>query len=71
MKPSIHSEFAPLQKVIIHTPGTEHQQLIPWEGDHVLMGNYPYAYQELQKDHGDLKQFLISEIGEENVWEIA
>ncbi|MEO0582651.1 MAG: arginine deiminase family protein [Bacteroidota bacterium] len=71
MKPSIHSEFAPLQKVIIHTPGTEHQQLIPWEGDHVLMGNYPYAYQELQKDHGDLKQFLTAEIGEENVWEIA
>ncbi|MEM7368807.1 MAG: arginine deiminase family protein [Bacteroidota bacterium] len=71
MKPRIFSEYAPLQKVLVHTPGPEHNQLIPWEGDHVLMGPNPRVYQELQRDHKDLKDFLVSEIGQENVLELS
>ena len=70
MKPIINSEYAPLKKVLVHTPGAEHQQLIPWEGDHILMGPNPRVYKELQKDHQDLKQFISNEIGEENVLEV-
>lgn len=71
MKPRIFSEYAPLKQVLVHTPGKEHQQLIPWEGDHPLMGPYPRVYQELQKDHQDLKNFLSEEIGPENVLELS
>jgi len=71
MKPRIFSEYAPLKQVLIHTPGKEHQQLIPWEGDHPLMGPYPRVYAELQKDHKDLKDFLSREIGAKNVLELA
>lgn len=70
MKPRILSEYAPLKKVLVHTPGPEHEQLIPWEGDHVLMGANPRVYSELQKDHADLKQFISNEIGAENVLEL-
>ncbi|MFK7924229.1 MAG: arginine deiminase family protein [Bacteroidia bacterium] len=71
MKPIITSEYAPLEKVLVHTPGDEHHQLIPWIGDHPLMGPNPRQAKELQKDHGDLKRFLCEEIGEENVLEIS
>ena len=71
MKPIIKSEYNPLKKVLIHTPGAEHRQLIPWEGDHPLMGPYPRSFEELQKNHGDLKQFLRGECGEENVLELG
>lgn len=71
MKPAIYSEFGKLKKILIHTPGAEHRQLIPWEGDHPLMGSDPRAFHQLQKNHGDLKQFLVDEAGEENVLELA
>ncbi|RMG57740.1 MAG: hypothetical protein D6722_24465, partial [Bacteroidetes bacterium] len=71
MKPFITSEYQPLRKVLIHTPGPEHQQTIPWEGDHVLMGPLTRVYSELQRDHKDIKNFLIREIGEENVLELS
>ena len=71
MKPRITSEFKPLKKVMIHTPGAEHQQLIPWEGDHPLMGPDPHTFSELRRDHGWLKQYISQEIGEENVWELT
>ncbi|MCB0838965.1 MAG: hypothetical protein KDD99_19965 [Bacteroidetes bacterium] len=70
MKPVIKSEYQPLKKVLIHSPGEEHSQLIPWEGDHDLMGPIPRAYEQLQRDHSDLKKFLASEIGAENVLEL-
>ncbi|MEZ4826938.1 MAG: arginine deiminase family protein [Bacteroidia bacterium] len=70
MKPRILSEYNKLKKVLIHTPGAEHRQLIPWEGDHPLMGPNPRAYHELQRNHRDLKAFLCREIGEENVLEL-
>jgi arginine deiminase len=71
MKPVIKSEYQPLKKIIVHTPGAEHQQLIPWEGDHPLMGRYPRSFTELQRNHGDLKNFLIEECGSENVLEVT
>ncbi|MEO0895077.1 MAG: arginine deiminase family protein [Bacteroidota bacterium] len=71
MKPFIKSEYAPLEMVMVHTPGEEHSQMIPWEGDHVLMGYYPRVYRELQKDHRDLKTFLQQQIGIDNVIEIS
>ncbi|MEO1451966.1 MAG: arginine deiminase family protein, partial [Bacteroidota bacterium] len=71
MKPRITSEYAPLKKVMVHTPGLEHQQLIPWEGDHVMMGPNPRVYFELQRDHAELKQFVSDEIGAENVLELT
>ncbi|MEL7530738.1 MAG: arginine deiminase family protein [Bacteroidota bacterium] len=71
MKPTITSEYAPLEKVLVHTPGEEHHQLIPWIGDHPLMGPNPRQAAELQKDHADLKRFLCEEIGPENVMEIS
>lgn len=71
MKPRITTEYKELKKVLVHTPGAEHRQLIPWEGDHVLMGPNPRAYHELQRNHRDLKNFLIREIGEENVLELS
>ena len=70
MKPKIKSEYQPLEKVLIHTPAEEHKQLIPWEGEHPLMGPDPRVFQELQNDHKALKDFLIKEIGSENVLEI-
>lgn len=70
MKPTLTSEFNPLKKVLLHTPGPEHKQLIPWDGDHVLMGSDPRAYQELQQDHAYLKNFISKEIGSENVLEL-
>ena len=71
MKPRISSEFGALYKVMIHTPGAEHQQLIPWEGDHPLMGPDPHTYAELRRDHGWLKQYISKEIGPENVLELT
>ncbi len=71
MKPYITSEYKPLKKILIHTPGAEHEQLIPWEGDHPLMGPYPRSHVELQHNHGDLKRFLTQEIGAENVLELG
>ncbi|WNJ16348.1 arginine deiminase family protein [Pontibacter sp. G13] len=71
MKPTIKSEYNPLKKVLVHTPGKEHQQLIPWEGDHDLMGPNPRVYTELQKDHKDLTSFISNEIGAENVLELT
>jgi arginine deiminase len=71
MKPVIKSEYNKIKKVLIHTPGAEHRQLIPWEGDHPFMGQYPRSYQELQRNHGDLKKFLVSEMGAENVHELT
>ncbi|GAB4414105.1 MAG: hypothetical protein OHK0039_21660 [Bacteroidia bacterium] len=71
MKPFISTEYKPLREVLIHTPGPEHQQAIPWEGDHVLMGTITRVYKELQRDHQDIKQFLIREIGAEHVLELA
>ncbi|MEL6670793.1 MAG: arginine deiminase family protein [Bacteroidota bacterium] len=71
MKPRITSEYAPLEKVMVHTPGAEHNQLIPWEGDHPLMGPNPRVFEELQDDHHDLKKFIEAEIGEENVLELT
>jgi arginine deiminase len=71
MKPIITSEYTPLKKVLIHTPGAEHTQTIPWEGDHHLMGPIPRVYAELRRDHQDLKAFLGEEIGSENVLEVA
>ena len=71
MKPTITSEYQPLRKVLIHTPGPEHQQTIPWEGDHVLMGPLTRVYAELQRDHQDIKDFLCREIGAENVLELS
>lgn len=70
MKPIIKSEYAPLRKVLVHTPGAEHEHLIPWIGDHPLMGPNPRVYQELQENHQDLKNFLAGEIGAENVLEL-
>ncbi|MEM9983968.1 MAG: hypothetical protein AAF804_02635, partial [Bacteroidota bacterium] len=70
MKPAIFSEYAPLTKVLIHTPGAEHEHVIPWEGDHPLMGANPRVFMELQRDHRDLKTFIGGEIGEENVLEL-
>ncbi|MEM6261712.1 MAG: arginine deiminase family protein [Bacteroidota bacterium] len=71
MKPRITSEYAPLKKVLIHTPGAEHRQVIPWEGDHPLMGHYPRAFSELRRNHGDMKRFLVDEIGNDNVLELS
>lgn len=71
MKPVIKSEYNKIKKVLIHTPGAEHRQLIPWEGDHPFMGPYPRSYQELQRNHGDLKNFLVQEAGAENVLELT
>lgn len=70
MKPQIKSEYQPLEKVLIHTPDEEHQQLIPWEGEHPLMGPDPRVFSELQKDHKALKGFLVNEVGKENVLEL-
>ncbi|MEO0473130.1 MAG: arginine deiminase family protein, partial [Bacteroidota bacterium] len=70
MKPRITSEFTPLKKVLVHTPGPEHGQMIPWEGDHPMMGLYPRMFEELQKNHQDLKQIIADEIGAENVYEL-
>jgi arginine deiminase len=71
MKPCVTSEYKPLQKILIHTPGAEHRHVIPWEGDHELMGPYPRVHQELQRDHRDLKSYLAREIGPENVLELT
>lgn len=71
MKPRITSEYAPLKKILVHTPGPEHDQMIPWEGDHDLMGLMPRVYSELQRDHEDLKSFITSEIGADNVLELS
>ncbi len=71
MKPYISSEYSPLQSVLVHTPGPEHDQLIPWEGDHHLMGPMPRVYSELQRDHEDLKSFISAEIGAQNVLEVS
>ncbi len=71
MKPCITSEYAPLKSVLVHTPGREHDQLIPWEGDHDLMGLMPRVYSELRRDHEDLKSFVVDEIGAEHVLEIS
>lgn len=71
MKPKITSEYGKLKKVLVHTPGAEHRQLIPWEGDHPLMGDDPRAYLELQKNHADLKNALIEEAGADNVLELT
>ena len=70
MKPIIRSEFAPLRKVLVHTPGAEHEHVIPWQGDHPMMGPNPRVYAELQRDHQDLRQFISQEIGAENVLEL-
>lgn len=70
MKPVIKSEYNRLSKVLIHTPGEEHAQLIPWLGDHPLMGPNPRVFTELQQDHKALKEYLIREIGQDNVLEI-
>lgn len=70
MKPIIKSEYAPLRKVLVHTPGPEHEHLIPWVGDHPLMGPNPRVYKELQENHQDLRNFLSQEIGAENVLEL-
>ncbi len=70
MKPTITSEYSPLKKVLIHTPGEEHRQLIPWTGDHPLMGSNPRSYLELQHEHANLKRFISAEIGAENVFEL-
>ncbi len=70
MKPRVTSEYTPLKKVLIHTPGEEHNQLIPWKGDHPLMGSNPRSYLELQKEHGELKNYIVEEIGKENVLEL-
>ncbi len=71
MKPCIKSEYAPLKKVLVHTPGPEHAQLIPWEGDHHLMGPMPRVHSELKRDHEDLKNFVSQEIGAEHVLELS
>lgn len=71
LKPVIRSEYAPLRKVLVHTPGPEHEQVIPWEGDHPLMGVNPRVYTELQRDHHDLKQFITAEIGADHVLELS
>jgi arginine deiminase len=71
MKPRIFSEYGKLKKVIVHTPGAEHNQVIPWEGDHPLMGEYPRVYQQLRQNHKGLKDFLVAEAGAENVLEVA
>ncbi len=70
MKPSIKTEYNPLKKVIVHTPGQEHSQIIPWEGDHALMGHYPRVFAELQKDHKDLTTYIESEVGDEGILEV-
>jgi len=70
MKPSITSEYSKLKKVLVHTPGAEHRHIIPWTGDHHLMGPNPRVYSELIKDHHELKSFIEAEIGAENVLEI-
>ncbi len=71
MKPSITSEYKKLKLVLVHTPGEEHNQVIPWEGDHPMMGEYPRVFAELRRNHKGLKDFLVSEIGAENVLEVA
>lgn len=71
LKPVVRSEYAPLRKVLVHTPGPEHEQVIPWEGDHPLMGSNPRVFTELQRDHRDLKQFISAEIGADNVLELS
>ncbi|MDW3651699.1 MAG: arginine deiminase family protein [Bacteroidia bacterium] len=70
MKPSITSEYSKLKKVLVHTPGAEHRHIIPWTGDHHLMGPNPRVYSELKKDHHALKSFIEAEIGAENVLEL-
>ncbi len=71
MKPTISSEYLPLEKVLVHTPGDEHKQLIPWEGDHDLLGGNPRQVAELRKDHADLKGYLVDSIGPDNVLEVG
>ncbi|MDX2283616.1 MAG: arginine deiminase family protein [Bacteroidia bacterium] len=71
MKPIITSEYKQLKAVMVHTPGEEHRQVIPWEGDHPFMGPYPRVHHELRRDHQDLKQFLIRETGAGQVFEVA
>ncbi|MEM6801528.1 MAG: arginine deiminase family protein [Bacteroidota bacterium] len=70
MKPSITSEYSKLKKVLVHTPGAEHRHIIPWTGDHHLMGPNPRVYSQLQRDHKELKGFIEQEIGAENVLEL-
>lgn len=71
MKPILTSEYNNLEMVLVHTPGEEHNQIIPWEGDHALMGSYPRVYRELQKDHADLKNCLQQHVGKKNVLEFS
>ena len=71
MKPCITSEYQKIKKLLLHTPDAEHQQLIPWEGDHELMGPDPRSYHELQKDHATLKNYISDEVGAENVLELS
>jgi arginine deiminase len=71
MKPRITSEYGKLKSIMIHTPGPEHLNLVPWEGEHVLLGSNPRALNELREEHGCLKNFLVSEIGKENVHEVT
>ncbi|MEM7510980.1 MAG: arginine deiminase family protein [Bacteroidota bacterium] len=70
MKPVLKTEYNPLKKVLVHTPSEEHAQLIPWEGEHPLMGPNPRVFAELKNDHTTLVDFLKEEIGKENVLEL-
>lgn len=71
MKPCVIDEFSPCQEVIIHSPGEEHAQLIPWDGAHPLMGKNPHIASELKKDHDVLHTFLKEELGESSVFELS
>ncbi|MCI4668223.1 MAG: arginine deiminase family protein [Bacteroidia bacterium] len=71
MKPILNSEYNELEMVLVHTPGEEHNQLIPWDGDHALMGSYPRVYEELQNDHSQLKALLQKYVGKKNVLEFS
>jgi arginine deiminase len=71
MKPEITSEYGPLRAVLVHRPGREHLQQIPWEGSHPLFSPKTPMVEELEHDHRQLRDALAAACGPENVFELT
>jgi arginine deiminase len=66
-KIGVNSEYGKLREVIIQPPGPEQDKSIPWDGIHPHLESMPISSEEALKEYMPLMEFLIEELGEENV----
>jgi arginine deiminase len=55
MEIKVTSEYGPLKKVLIHTPGMEHENSLPWEGEYPLLSSSVIAVEEAAKERIKVK----------------